>query len=159
MRSGVARGIARGVGAACFLVLPVLLLGSWLGPGQLATGSSRAPSLAQARADFYAAIDETQRIVGGQWDDRDDPNSRGCVLAGGGAGRAYSALRLAPPTASADTGLLAAAWEDSGYTVEQLQIGPVTQLTASGDMSELLILRLSDRATTLQGESECRASE
>ena len=153
MRSGVAQGIARGVGAACFLVLPVLLLGSCMTRAQ-ADSASDAPTLAQARSDLYSTLDETQELIGGSWSNLDDPNSRGCIL-GGTAGRTFSALRTASPVGDPSSAV-AAAWEEEGYTVDSSQIGPVAQLIGTNEGAALLIFRLSDRAMTLQGESECR---
>ncbi|CAN5152912.1 hypothetical protein BH11ACT5_BH11ACT5_05630 [soil metagenome] len=153
MRSGVAQGIARGVGAACFLVLPVLLLGSCMTRGQ-ADAAQDAPSLAEARSALYSTLDDTQELIGGDWTTLDDPNSRGCIL-GDVAGRTFSALRTAAPVAD-PSAAVAAAWEDAGFTVETTAIGPVSQLVGTSDGAALLIFRLSDRAMTLQGESECR---
>ena len=153
MRSGVAQGLARGVGAACFLVLPVLLLGSCMTRAQ-ADAAQDAPSLAEARSALYAALDETQQLIGGVWSNQDDPNSRGCIL-GDDTGRTFSALRIATPIADPSSAV-AAAWEDAGYTVDSTEIGPVSQLIGTNAGAALLIFRLSDRAMTLQGESECR---
>lgn len=148
MRS-TAQGIARGVGAACFLVLPVLLLGSCM----------RAPLPAAAPVtEFLAVIDDTQRLVGGVWENQDDPNSRGCVLADGSAGRTFSALRIAASPVNAVQSSVAASWEDLGYSVETMTVGPVIQLIGTGELGEQLIFRLSDRAMTLQGESSCSPS-
>ena len=41
-------------------------------------------------------------------------------------------------------------------TVATTQIGPVSQLVATSADHQILIFRVSDRAMTLQGESECR---
>ena len=153
MRSGVAQGLARGVGAACFLVLPVLLLGSCMTRAQ-ADAAQDAPSLAEARSALYSTLDETQELIGGVWSNLDDPDSRGCII-GDDAGRTFSALRTAHPVAD-PSAAVAAAWEDAGYTVESTEIGPVSQLIGTNAGAALLIFRLSDRAMTLQGESECR---
>lgn len=145
MRSGIAQGTARGWGAACFLVLPFLLLGSCM---------SVPPPAAVVATDIFVVIDATQDLVGGEWDVRDDPNSRGCVLTNGGPGRTFSALRISSdPIVSVPS--VTAAWEDFGYAVDALAIGPVTQLTGTADDGSLLIFRLSDRGMTLQGEGEC----
>ena len=153
MRSGVAQGLARGVGAACFLVLPVLLLGSCTTRAQAEAGQD-APSLAEARSALYATLDETQELIGGVWSNLDDPNSRGCILDAD-VGRTFSALRTATPVAD-PSAAVAAAWEEAGYTVDSTEIGPVAQLVGTNAGAALLIFRLSDRAMTLQGESECR---
>ncbi|MBX3098769.1 MAG: hypothetical protein KF761_04250 [Salinibacterium sp.] len=124
-----------------------------------------APTLEQTRDDFYAVVDSTADLVGGEWENLDSASSRGCVISFGLAGRTYSALRLAPmaneqdTTAPGTTAVLrsvTASWTELGYTVERTRIGPVVQLLARNEANEQLIFRVSDRAMTLQGESACR---
>ena len=147
MRSGVAHGIARGGGAACILVLPTLLLGSCMAPS---SGAGATDSV-----DFFVVLDATQDLAGGSWSVQDDPTARGCVLPDGSEGETYSALRISSmPAAALNT--VAAAWEDYGYTVDRASIGPVSQLIGTNDTSGVLIFRVSDRAMTLQGESDCQ---
>jgi hypothetical protein len=142
------------VGAACFLVLPVLLLGSCMTQAQAVT--SGAPTLAEARAEFFAIVDDTERIAGGTWNNQDDPTGRGCELADGSRGRTFSALRLAPAPDLPVTEPIVDLWDDWGFSVASTEIGPVTQLVATTDAHEILIFRVSASAMTLQGESECR---
>ena len=111
------------------------------------------PTLAEARDAFYATIDDTQDLLGGTWDVQDDPAPRHCELQFGGSGLNYSALRIAPADTIASVG---GQWEDWGYSVQRDTIGPVDQLVGTNEAAEVLILRSSDRATTLLGESECR---
>ena len=73
MRSGGARWIARGGGAACILVLPTLLLGSCMVQADV---RASGPTLAEARDAFYATIDDTEDLLGGTWDVQDDPAPR-----------------------------------------------------------------------------------
>ena len=147
---GAARGLARGWGAACFLVLPTLLLGSWITPAD-ATGIT----LEQARDSFYSTIDSTEQAAGGDWRVQDSSATLGCAVNFGQTGRAYSALRISStvdPDALAEVTSL---WTSLGYDLERTSIGPATQLVATGDGGEQLIFRTSERAMTLQGESEC----
>lgn len=110
----------------------------------------------EARAEFFDLVDATQQLAGGTWENRDDPDTRGCVLPDGADGRAFSALRLADPPAAPVADAVAAAWDELGFSVSRTQIGPVLQLVATGVASEIFILRVSEHAMTLQGESECR---
>ena len=189
---GLSRGLARGWGAACFLVLPTLLLGSCMVQGQSVIAprgagfAASAPTLEQARVDFYAVVDATVELVGGDWVNQDSATSRGCVVSFGLAGRTYTALRLAtstvaeasvPDTTVPDTTVpeiaspsatltplstseilrgVTSSWTGLGYTVERTRVGPAIQLLATSAAHEQLIFRISDRAMTLQGESECR---
>ena len=148
MRSGVAHGIARGWGAACILVLPTLLLGSCM----------TAPAPGEPTADFFVVLAATQDLAGGAWSVQDDPTARSCVLPDGSEGETFSALRISSmPAAALNT--VAAAWEDYGYSVDRASIGPVSQLIGTNDASGVLIFRVSERAMTLQGESDCQPAE
>ena len=118
-----------------------------------ADARASAPTLTEARDAFYETIDDTEQLLGGTWDVQDDPSPRHCELQSGGSGLNYSALRIAP----ADTiTSVAGVWETWGYSVQADTIGPVDQLIGTNEAAEVLILRSSDRATTLLGESECR---
>lgn len=152
MRSGIMQGIARGWGAACFLLLPVLLLGSCMTPGQVAL----AP--ASSADDFLDVIADTQSVVGGEWAVHDDPATRGCLLPDGTAGRTVSVLRIASSPLTR-LNAVAATWEDLGYDVERISVGPVTQLIGINAANEKLIFRGSTLAMTLQGESACAPGE
>ena len=150
--SRIARGLARGGGAACFLVLPVLLLGSCMMQSDVQAASD-GPSVQEARATFISALDKTEDLIGGAWDNQDDPTARGCELLSGGDGLSYAGLRIGPLQS---VGVIASTWEGWGYTVDRTVVGPVIQLIGTNDAGAILILRTSDLATTLQGESECR---
>jgi len=118
-----------------------------------ADARASGPTLTEARDAFYETIDDTEQLLGGTWDVQDDPSPRQCELQSGGSGFNYSALRIAPgDTITA----IAAVWEEWGYSVQADTIGPVDQLIGTNEAAAVLILRSSDRATTLLGESECR---
>lgn len=156
MRSGGMHGIARGWGAACILVLPVLLLGSCMH-----VAPAPALSAEQARDDYRAVLDDTQRLIGGDWVDQDDPTPRSCLVQWGLSGESFASLRISSAAASPRVlDWIQRQWERDGYSVERTAIGPVSQLTATtGLTGELMILRVSDRGMTLQGESACRPAE
>jgi hypothetical protein len=114
-----------------------------------------------ARDSMYGVLDQTEGLLGGSWDNQDDPTSRGCVIPLWTDGELYPALRVGPPPEDA-SGLRAAVagyWGDLGYTVTTTDVGDVVELQGKSDVGEVLILRVSADAMTLQGESECRPTD
>lgn len=115
-------------------------------------------SALEAQAGLYAVLDETQELLEGEWVNHDDPTARGCVIPLWLDGELYPALRLGSAPAFPEVAMedVRVAWLASGYTVEQTQVGDVTELQGRNSVNELLIFRVSADAMTLQGESECR---
>lgn len=115
-------------------------------------------SAEQARLHFSSVLDETQDLVGGVWENQDDPIARGCLLPVFSEGISFPALRTSDgprdPEATADEVL--EAWSGWGYDVERVSIGSVIQLLGTTEQEETIIFRVNERAMTLQGESECR---
>ena len=111
-----------------------------------------------ARDSLYATLDETEELLGGSFDNQDDPTARGCALALWAEGEHYPALRLAAAPADAQAAVTAVSdyWTELGYELSIATVGAVTEVQGLGDAGETLILRVSGDATTLQGESECR---
>lgn len=130
------------------------------------TGCAVAAATAdEVHRDFARVLVTTQELVGGDWDVRDDPDSRACANSHGVAGLQVPALRVAAgasPTGSADAArAVAELWTALGYEVTQtptLAREDVLEVQARGDDGEYLIFRASDQAMTLQGESACVAS-
>ena len=117
-----------------------------------------AVSDAEARSRFIAVLDETQRVVGGDWDVQDDPTPRECVIPLWVSGQRYPALRVGEASRSVEQTVddVEQVWLDAGMSVERSLIGDVVELKASSDDGELYLFRVSESAATLQGESECR---
>ncbi|MBX9472968.1 hypothetical protein [Microcella sp.] len=113
---------------------------------------------AEAHDRFLAALDDTQDIVGGDWDVLDDPTPRECVIPLWVAGERYPALRVgdAPVLASVAADRVESAWNDQGMRVTRTDIGDVIEVKGESAEGELLVLRVSESASTLLGESECR---
>jgi hypothetical protein len=111
-----------------------------------------------ARDRLYNTLDDTQGVLGGSWDNQDDPTSRGCVIPLWTDGELYPALRVGPPPINVARAVESAAtlWRTLGYTVEEAEINTVVELQGSGAHGEVAILRVSNDAMTLHGESECR---
>lgn len=127
-----------------------------------AVGPAKADPLTvdEVRQDFSETLAATQELVGGTWDARDDPFPRSCAELGA-SGQQIPALRIGAPAAdpAAAAEAVEAAWTGWGYTVSQTagaSMGlEVIELQAEGEAGGYLILRLSDQASTLQGESAC----
>jgi hypothetical protein len=119
-------------------------------------GSGR--SAEEAGDDFRQVLDDTQQLVGGEWEVRDDPTPRGCSIPLWVEGDRYPALRIGtlPTTAAQLLTLVEEYWGGLGYAVESATVGEATELQAVGQHDETFIFRVSDNGMTLQGESECR---
>lgn len=113
---------------------------------------------AEARDRFLAELDETQAIVGGEWQVLDDPTLRECVIPLWVAGVRYPALRVgdAPTLATIAADRVESAWNDDGMRVTRTDIGDVIEVKGETTDGELIVLRVSESASTLLGESECR---
>lgn len=112
----------------------------------------------EARSELYTSLDDTEDLLGGTWDNRDDPTARGCLIPLWVEGEHFPGLRLgsAPPDVDDAVDAVASAWAEWGYRVEQTLVGEVVELQGRDSLGELLIFRVTEDAMTLQGESECR---
>lgn len=112
----------------------------------------------EAHERFLTALDETQQLVGGEWEVLDDPTPRECVIPLWVTGERYPALRLgdAPVLASIAADRVETAWNEQGMRVTRTDIGDVIELKGESPDGELMVLRVSESASTLLGESECR---
>jgi len=121
-------------------------------------GNSGGESAESARDRLYGLLDETQVVLGGTWENQDDPTSRGCVIPLFTEGEMYPALRVGtPPARVADAvASVTTLWRTRGYTVDEAAIDTVREVQAEGANGEIAILRVSAEAMTLHGESECR---
>jgi hypothetical protein len=122
----------------------------------VAPGSGLTPD--EARVELYEALDSTQELLGGEWENRDDPTARGCLIPLWVEGQHFPGLRLgsAPDDIAAAVTEVTEAWVEWGYRVEQTVIGKATELQGRDSVGELIIFRITSDAMTLQGESECR---
>ena len=155
--------LSQGLKVVSALVSPLLMLGLLIA-GLEIDSQTRANAdqgaddhLTHAGTEFGALLDDTQTLVGGAWDNRDDPTGRGCVIPFAVAGTSYPALRLGETPRNVASALQGVTdlWTDHGLAVERTNINEVAQLTGRGERDEVFILRVSDQATTLIGESAC----
>lgn len=113
---------------------------------------------AQARDRFLSVLDESQSLVGGEWRVLDDPTPRECVIPLWVAGERYPALRVgdAPVNVTLAADRVEAAWNAHDIHVTRTDVGDVIELKGQTLDGELLIIRVSESASTVLGESECR---
>ena len=123
-----------------------------------ATHDATPVSDTEARDRFLAVLDETQNLVGGEWDVRDDPTPRECVIPLWVSGERYPALRVGDPPASVSAAAerVEQAWSSTGMRVTRTDTGDVIEVKGESLEGEIIVLRLSGSASTLLGESECR---
>lgn len=128
-----------------------------VGVSALAGCAPAGPTPAEARIDFYRDLDDTEDLLGGTWENLDDPTPRGCLAGWWSEGVQYPALRIGPAPASMDRALTTVtdAWSQWGLRVERTPVGDAVEL--QGRRSDaLLVFRVSDQGMTLHGHSECR---
>ena len=113
---------------------------------------------AEAHDRFLAELDDTQSIIGGDWQVLDDPTPRECVIPLWVSGQRYPALRIgdAPVLGSQAADRVETAWNDQGMRVTRTDVGDVIEVKGESADGELFVLRVSSNASTLLGESECR---
>ncbi len=126
--------------------------------GGCAITSGSGLSATEARDALYESLDMTETTLGGEWENRDDPTARGCIIPLWVEGKHYPGLRLGGTPSNVDrvVAKVIEAWEDWGYRVEQTLVGDIVELQGRDSVGELMIFRVSAEAMTLQGESECR---
>jgi len=141
------------MGGASIIVVVLPLLGL----GGCAVIPSSAHTVQFAREALSSVLDDTQELVGGSWENQDDPTARGCVIPLWVEGESYPGLRTGAPPVDVDRaiGTVHRAWERWGYTVKRAEVGEVSELRGRDSVGQLLIFRASSDAMTLQGESEC----
>jgi hypothetical protein len=138
----------RAVALVASVATPILALGGCV----IHEGSGRSAE------DARTELDDTEQTAGGEWENQDDPTSRGCVIPLWVEGEMYPGLRIGTPPRDIPGTLDAVvhAWADWGYSVRQTRVGDVVELQGRNTVQELIVFRVSAEGMTLQGESECR---
>jgi hypothetical protein len=121
-------------------------------------GSASDATAEQAREALYATLNETQRLLDVDFANQDDPTARGCALGLWQEGDQFPALRVSAGAtdASVTVATVSQYWDELGYALTSSSVGSVRELQGENDSGEVVILRVSADAITLQGESECR---
>lgn len=111
-----------------------------------------------ARDRFLTVLDDAQELIGGDWTIMDDPTPRECVIPLWVTGERYPALRVgdAPASVPAAAERVEQAWGGAGMRVTRTDIGDVIEVKGESAEGEIIVLRVSESASTLLGESECR---
>lgn len=143
------------------LIMPAVLLVLFVvgvGVGGCALNGGSGDSSATARGALYRLLDDTESSLGGRWENQDDPTPRGCVIRLWKEGELYPALRVGPAPDHAERAVSSTVelWQERGRETSRTDIGDVIEVKGTSDEGEIVILRVSDEAMTLQGESECR---
>lgn len=112
----------------------------------------------QARDRFVTLLNDAQALIGGDWSVMDDPTPRDCVIPLWVAGERYPALRVgdAPDGVGVAAERVEQAWQLAGLRVTRTEVGEVVEVKGESVDGELIVLRVSESASTLLGESECR---
>lgn len=144
------RGVATVLLAAAGMLV-VSLAGCAIQPASAVTDD-------EARDRFVNALNDTQTLVGGEWQVLDDPTPRECVIPLWVAGERYPALRVgdAPLSVVLAADRVETAWNDQGMRVTRTDVGTVIEVKGESANGELMVFRVSESASTLLGESECR---
>jgi len=112
----------------------------------------------ETRERFLTVLADAQTVVGGEWKILDDPTPRECVIPLWVIGERYPALRVGDPPVSVAVAAdrTERAWTDVGMRVTRTDIGDVVEVKGESGDGEIVVLRVSESASTLIGESECR---
>jgi hypothetical protein len=138
------------------LVLAAVLAVGTLGGCAMSAGSGVTPT--EARERFTAVLDSTQGVLGGRWENRDDPTVRSCTIPLWVDGVSYPGLRLGKAPDSPDSAIntVEEHWQTLEVSAQRNEIGDVTELRGTNPSGDLFIFRANGERLTLQGESECR---
>lgn len=118
----------------------------------------------QDRDALIALFNETEKLVGGDWANTDDPTPLTCTTAAGADGVQFGLGRDRPGISDASlreqiTKKVALLWEQNGYTTSPAN-DPTIDLVGVGAINEQLSsLRfgINDNAVVMSGGSNCTA--
>jgi hypothetical protein len=112
----------------------------------------------QARTDLASHLDAIQEVLGGTWNNRDNPLAESCH-SGGEGGFYYDGARVrTEPIADFDTAAEAAVeyWMDKGFEVQSRAYRPSHRLvTATSPNGTSVFLELEDDRNIVTAEGPC----
>lgn len=133
----------------------------------LATGCA-APAPTDASVDspqesqdkLLALLDETQELIGGEWENEDSPSPRDCELPGSGdTGTTFTGARSTqgPGLDQAGTSELLKFWKSKGFDSGTKSMGVLTSVLAVDPDNEAHYVELlvGKQATQLNGQAAC----
>ncbi|WP_213814838.1 hypothetical protein [Glaciihabitans sp. dw_435] len=113
---------------------------------------------AQVRTDLYSQLDKAQELIGGTWDNADDPSPTDCTV-GSTTGVTFTGTRRSNDTVPEETrAKVAALWESMGFTTETKDdVAPYRLIIATSkvDPENTLTFGLADKAMYLEGQGAC----
>lgn len=129
-----------------------------LGLGGCSIDNGSGATILQARTELYAAVDDLQTVLGGEWENRDDPTGRGCTIPIWTDGVLYPSLRVgdAPDDVNDAIAEVERFWTELGWVSARTTVGSAIEVQTRTPVGQLLVVRVSAEAMTISAESECR---
>lgn len=114
----------------------------------------------QSQEKLLALLDETQQLIGGDWENSDSGSPRDCQLPGSGdTGTTFTGLRSQemPALDDATTAEVVALWEKRGFEAGTGAMGILTSVLGVNPDNETYYVELSisDYSTQLSGQAAC----
>lgn len=138
--------------------LAVLMLASGCAAPAVNEVSVDSPQESQDR--LLALLDETQHLIGGEWENEDSPSPRDCELPGSGdTGTTFTGARSKPGPGLDEAGIseVLAFWEGEGFDAGSKPMGVLTSVLAVDPDNEAYYVELlvGEQATQLNGQAAC----
>lgn len=146
----------------------VVFLGAILGAAALMLAGCAAPvdgstpddSPKESQEKLLALLDETQQLIGGDWENQDSGSPRDCELPGSGdTGTTFTGARSQEmPALDDDTvAKVFEFWEGEGFEAGEAGMGVLTSVLGvhPDNKSYYVELRIGEQATQLSGQAAC----
>ncbi|WP_213814839.1 hypothetical protein [Glaciihabitans sp. dw_435] len=151
-------------GVATVISLLVVLAGCAAQPTTSSSNSQETAIAdpAQVRTDLYKQLDKAQALLGGAWDNADDPSPMECT-AGSSSGVTFTGNRGSNDVVAEEMrAQVASLWEGMGFTTRMKDdVAPYRLViaTSPSDPENTLTFGLSDNAMYLEGQGACGAGD
>ena len=114
----------------------------------------------ESQAALLALLDDTQQLVGGEWQNEDSPSPRDCELPGSGdTGTTFTGARslAAPALDDATVSKVLDFWEGEGFEAGSKAMGALTSVLGvdPDNKANYVELLIGDQATQLNGQAAC----
>jgi hypothetical protein len=131
-----------------------------MGCSSPAADPSTQASPKEAQVALLALLDDTQQIIGGEWENEDSPSPRDCELPGSGdTGTTFTGARSlkAPELDDASVSKVLKFWEGEGFEAGSKTMGVLTSVLAvdPDNKAHYIELLIGEHATQLNGQAPC----